>query len=123
MGLRQDISKNIRARRKQLELTQEQLAKRCKKTIRYINHLENAAGNVTVDTLEKVAVALHCKVIDLLQTGSPIKRWHDQQASKGRMAALTPPEQPPGPSEPEAIDLAIKILRDAKAKYKHDSER
>ena len=120
MGLRQDISKNIRARRKQLELTQEQLAKRCKKTIRYINHLENAAGNVTVDTLEKVAAALQCQVNDLLQTGSTIKRWHDKQ---GRMAAFTPPEEPPGPTEPEAIDLAIKILREAKAKYKSDGGR
>jgi transcriptional regulator with XRE-family HTH domain len=113
MGLKQEISKNIRARRKQLELTQEVLAKRCKKTIRYVNYLENAAGNVTVDTLQEIAGALECEVIDLLLTGSTTKRKQDKQAALRR--APVPTTQP---SEPEAIDLVIKILREAKAKYK-----
>jgi len=123
MTLKKDISKNIRVRRQSLQLTQQDLAIRCKKTVRYINYLENAAGNVTVDTLTKVAAALECEVGDLLLPTKHARQWLAAENRLDCKRALSPGDaETAEPPEIEAIDLAIRILREAKTKYKQSAK-
>lgn len=105
MTARSDISKNIKARRKQLRLTQDQLAKKAKRTIRYISILETSPEkNVTLDTLESIAAALDCEVFDLLQPAGRKKRPIGLDHADGE------------PFEVEAIDYVIGMLKDNRSR-------
>ena len=67
MSLQRLVVKNVKQRRKQAGLTQEELAKRCRMTRRYIVGIEAGSGvNLTLHSLERLAVALNCMVVDLL---------------------------------------------------------
>src|SRR4051812_6297112 len=93
MQLREIVSKNLRALRNQVGITQSELAKRLKKSdYRYISQMETQPQNVTVDMIEDLARALNVQPMELLRTG---------------------PELPRGP-RPEAVpglDEAIQVLK------------
>ena len=66
MKLRELIAQNIIKHRKGLGLSQEHLAKCAGVSRAYIGHIENKRHSVTLDTLEKIAVALDVDTVDLL---------------------------------------------------------
>jgi len=58
-----DYRSRIKRRRRELGLTQEELAKRAKIRQSHLSAIERGASRtVTVDTLTKVARALKCKI-------------------------------------------------------------
>ncbi len=61
------IAKNILSRRKEKNLTQEDLAHLAEIDRTYIGYIENAKNNITLGMLIKIANALDLEVIDLLK--------------------------------------------------------
>lgn len=59
------FSKNIKLIRKELHLTQEQLAEKTDVTVKYISHLERGLSFPSADTLERIASALDVPVYRL----------------------------------------------------------
>ena len=69
LKLRKLLAENIRAYRKQKDLSQEALADLCGLHRTYIGSVERSERNVTLNTLESLASALGVSVPDLLSTG------------------------------------------------------
>ena len=66
--LKQVVSERIKALRHELGLTQEALCERAEISVDAVNRIENGTRVPTIDTLEKIAVALGSSVSDLLHT-------------------------------------------------------
>lgn len=64
--LLQSIGKKIAQRRKELNLTQEDLAYSSDIDRSYIGYIENGKNNVTITILSKIAKALNMNLKDLL---------------------------------------------------------
>lgn len=60
------VSKNVRVMRKSRGFSQQELAKRTKLSVRYINRVENDPPDVTLYNLEKLAVGLGVTVAELV---------------------------------------------------------
>ena len=60
------IGKNIRFRRTQVQLSQEELADKCSLHRTYIGAIERGERNITVNTLARIADALECSPANLL---------------------------------------------------------
>ena len=60
------LSRNVIALRRTLSLSQEQLADRCGFHRTYVGSVERGERNVTLSTLEALASALGCSVVQLL---------------------------------------------------------
>lgn len=58
-----------RARREQLQLTQEQLAVKAGVNRTYLSEIENGHENISLERAERLARALQCKLSDLLGEG------------------------------------------------------
>lgn len=65
------IGKNIVSRRKELNLTQEDLAFTADIDRTYIGYIENGKQNVTVSVLCKIANALNINIKDLFEDDKP----------------------------------------------------
>jgi transcriptional regulator with XRE-family HTH domain len=63
----QVVAAAVRAKRRALKLSQEELADRCRLHRTYVGAIERAEGNITLDTLDKLAKALGVKPYDLLR--------------------------------------------------------
>jgi len=63
--LMQTLSEKIRSRRKEIKLSQEELAERCDLHRTYIGSVERGERNVTLSTLEVIAKALKLEIRDL----------------------------------------------------------
>lgn len=63
--LMQTLSETIRSRRKEIKLSQEELAERCDLHRTYIGSVERGERNVTLSTLEVIAKALKLEIRDL----------------------------------------------------------
>ena len=59
------LGETVRIRRKKARLSQEQLAEKADLTRNYIGDIERAEKKITLETLEKIAKALKCRVRDL----------------------------------------------------------
>ncbi len=59
------LGAKVRAKRKRLHLSQEELAEKADLTRNYIGDVERAEKKVTVETLAKIARALKCRVREL----------------------------------------------------------
>jgi transcriptional regulator with XRE-family HTH domain len=59
------LGETVRARRKKVSLSQEQLAEKADLTRNYIGDIERAEKKITLETLAKLAKALKCRVRDL----------------------------------------------------------
>lgn len=68
--LRRVFAEQMRARRQQQGLSQEQLASRAGLHRTYIGSVERAERNVSIDNIERIAAALGCAPAELLRTGS-----------------------------------------------------
>lgn len=62
------VAENVRSRRVDQELSQEELADRCGLHRTYVGAIERGERNITVNTLFRLAEALGCDAIDLLRT-------------------------------------------------------
>lgn len=60
------VAAAVRARRQALKLSQEELADRCHLHRTYIGSIERGEGNITLDTLDKLARALEVEPWKLL---------------------------------------------------------
>lgn len=65
MNLKVKIWNNIKKLRKEKNISQEDLAKKIWVKRPYLSNVENGLVNITVDTLEKIAVALEVEIIPL----------------------------------------------------------
>lgn len=65
-SLRSVLAENVRAYRKEHELSQEELADRCELHRTYIGSVEREERNVSLSTLEVLAGALGVSVVELL---------------------------------------------------------
>lgn len=67
LNIRKVFGANVKFYRYQNDLTQEQLAEKCDLSTRYISDIENANGNVSLDTLEIIAKALNIESYILIK--------------------------------------------------------
>jgi transcriptional regulator with XRE-family HTH domain len=65
---RQRFAKQLRARRLQLGLSQESLADGAGLHRTYVGSVERAERNVSIDNMERLALALDVDVVDLLSS-------------------------------------------------------
>jgi len=65
--LRQVLSLRIRERRISLGLSQEALAERCGLHRTYIGSVERGERNVSIDNIERIAIALEVDARDLIK--------------------------------------------------------
>lgn len=63
------VAANVRRRRLDQSLSQEELADRCGLHRTYVGAIERGERNVTVNTLFRLADALGCGATDLLRLG------------------------------------------------------
>jgi len=66
-GLMAIVAANVKVRRLHLGLSQEELAAKCGYHRTYIGSIERGERNITVSTIEAVAVALECPPDALLR--------------------------------------------------------
>jgi transcriptional regulator with XRE-family HTH domain len=59
------LGAKVRAKRRKLHLSQEDLAEKADLTRNYIGDIERAEKKVTLETLAKIAKALKCRVREL----------------------------------------------------------
>jgi len=65
MKLRQVVARNLRVLRKQKGFTQEELADNAGINRNYVGQIEREEKSPTVDILEKLAIALEARAVDL----------------------------------------------------------
>ena len=63
------LGKRIRAQRKQMKMTQEELAEKAEISNSFLGHIERGTRKLSVDTLVKICDALQCSADDILSTG------------------------------------------------------
>ena len=68
--LRKIVAKNVRAIRQAKGISQQELSKRTKLTVRYLSRMENYPQNVTLETVEVIARGLECSVTELIEDRS-----------------------------------------------------
>lgn len=70
-SVRRRLARNVRALRKRLDLSQEQLAERCGLHRTYVGAIERAERNVSIDNVQKLAAALNLDTAALLANDLP----------------------------------------------------
>lgn len=63
---RRVVGENIRSRRKQLRLSQEQLAEKADLNPKYMSEVERGRVNISLDALARIAKALRVGLRDLV---------------------------------------------------------
>ena len=66
-SLRHTFADNVRARRKELGLSQEELADRAQVHRTFIGHIERAETNVSIDNIDRISAALEIPASELLR--------------------------------------------------------
>lgn len=66
-SLRRVFADNVRARRKELGLSQEELADRAQVHRTFIGHVERAETNVSIDNIDRISAALEIPAWQLLR--------------------------------------------------------
>lgn len=72
LGLNQVVASNLRRFRKELGISQEELAEKCGLHRTYIGAIERSERNITLQTLEKLAESLGVSPHDLLKNYSDV---------------------------------------------------
>lgn len=71
MDIRDVLARNLRLYRQQRGLSQEELAHKAGIDRTYVSALERCVYGVTIDVLDRLAVALEVEAADLLQRAGP----------------------------------------------------
>lgn len=71
MDIREVLARNLRIYRQQRGLSQEELAHKADVDRTYVSALERCVYGVSIDVLDRLAVALNVEAADLLQRGTP----------------------------------------------------
>jgi transcriptional regulator with XRE-family HTH domain len=66
VAARRRIAENLRRHRRRLGISQEALAEGCGLHRTYIGSIERCERNVSIDNIERIALALGLDVVDLL---------------------------------------------------------
>jgi len=69
-GILNIFGENVRKYRRQLDISQEELAHRANLHRTYIGMIERAEKNITLVNMEKIAIALQVKIEDLLKNSN-----------------------------------------------------
>lgn len=93
------IGKRLRSRRESLGLTRERLAEYADISVQFLADIETGRKGMTVQTLRKLALALHCSTDELVFGPGP-DQTAVPPALAARFSALTP----------DQADLAADIL-------------
>lgn len=93
------IGRRLRCRREELALTREKLAECAEISVQFLADIETGRKGMTVQTLRKLVLALHCTADDLVFGGEGAEPALSP-ALESRLSALTP----------EQADLAADIL-------------
>lgn len=72
LGLNQVVASNLRRLRKELGISQEDLAEKCGLHRTYVGAIERSERNITLQTLEKLAESLGVSPQDLLKEHSNV---------------------------------------------------
>ncbi|EDX72948.1 hypothetical protein MC7420_2566 [Coleofasciculus chthonoplastes PCC 7420] len=72
MGLNQVVASNLRKLRQEIGISQEELAGKCGLHRTYVGAIERSERNITLQTLEKLAVSLGVSPLDLLKENSDV---------------------------------------------------
>ena len=86
MDIRDILARNLRLYRQLRGLSQEELAHRAGVDRTYVSALERSVYGVTIDLLDKLAVALDVEAADLLQRSKPSgldAAEHDEERGGG----------------------------------------
>ncbi|MEQ8961019.1 MAG: helix-turn-helix transcriptional regulator [Coleofasciculus sp. C2-GNP5-27] len=67
LGLNQVVASNLRRLRQEIGISQEELAEKCGLHRTYVGAIERSERNITLQTLEKLAVSLGVSPLDLLK--------------------------------------------------------
>jgi len=67
MSIREVLGRNLRLKRQELSLSQEELASRAKVDRTYISAIERGVYGVTIDILDRIATGLGVEASDLLK--------------------------------------------------------
>lgn len=71
MDIREVLARNLRIYRQQRGLSQEELAHKAEIDRTYVSALERCVYGVSIDVLDRLAVALSVEAADLLQRAPP----------------------------------------------------
>lgn len=105
---KENLRRNVRERRLAAGLSQRELGKRCHRTDRFISAIETTPRNVTLETLEALAGALDCTVLDLLGPATKDGARHGQRVRRSVEDTKLPKAAAVG------LDAAIRLLNRAK---------
>jgi len=72
LGLNQVVASNLRKLRQEIGISQEELAEKCGLHRTYVGAIERSERNITLQTLEKLAVSLGVSPLDLLKENSNV---------------------------------------------------
>lgn len=97
MDLKNTVSSRIKVLRLAAGVTQQQLAEKTGLNVRYLSRLENSPQNITLEILQKIAIALNLSPIDLI---SPLEKVEVKA------------------KELDSLDRAIDLLTSFKAQLK-----
>jgi len=104
------IGRKIRETRKELELTQENIAERTGLDWSFIGQIERGTNTPSIRTLGKIAEALNLEITDLFPARAKVKKSKNTILLKEIEKIL----DKQSPSEKKFL---IKILRDIRAHY------
>lgn len=104
MEIREILATNLRRLRRELSLSQEELAHRANIDRIYVSALERCVYGVSIDVLDRIAEVLNVEAADLLQRPAPPSPRKKQPNPKGRREALkrTPQSLAQDPDTPTA---------------------
>lgn len=66
-----DLGRRIRLLRRDRKFTQEQLAREANLDYKYLGEVERGRKNISVESLARVAAALHVKIVELFLFDAP----------------------------------------------------
>ena len=78
LDIKQRFGKAVRRRRRELDLSQEELAERADLHRTYLSDIERGEGNPSLENIEKLAKALNIKVSDLFISYDVEEESNDQ---------------------------------------------
>lgn len=80
--LSERLGRHIRALRQSNNLTQENLAELADLNVTFLGHIERGTKNPTIETLNKIAIALHVSLPDLLDFNKSLPHLSPSTFSK-----------------------------------------